>query len=364
MKKRISAMLCAATAMGGVLALPTAAHAADPYPKGFSAEVFEESIKLSFNTMTPPADLKVHLRKKGTPTRVATITSLTPSDNCWDGCEMPDSPVRSRSFSSTLKLAELGEYAVDVEYDGTEGETVLHQDKATMSYQLRPVFSSVDTSNWMSLAKLDTVVSGDIKIHDPRDGSLKPFAGGTVTRRIGTVATPVTADAQGHFESKVTLSGDEALHEDHIDYGLYHLHIYLATELNGAKDEASAEAGVSHKRARINRDSTKVTGAYGTRGKVGGTVDWQTPDGTYKPVPAGMKIKVGSETVSTDSTPLRRVPPVPCGHQLDGRRGLSLAVRERPAGGGGHHGRNPPLRLQGRSGPVQDREREGPVRAR
>lgn len=30
MKKRISAMLCAATAMGGVLALPTAAHAADP----------------------------------------------------------------------------------------------------------------------------------------------------------------------------------------------------------------------------------------------------------------------------------------------------------------------------------------------
>lgn len=201
-----------------------------------------------------------------------------------------------------LRLADLGQYAVDVEYEGTEGEPVLHKDRSTLSYDLRPVFENVKSSNGVSLTERDTVVSGDIKIHDPRDSSRKPFAGGTVTRRIGTVATPVTADAQGHFESKIVVTGAEPVHEDHFDYGWYHVHVDLATELNGAKAVTSTEPAVWATRARITLDSTTQTGAYATRGKVGGTVAWLSPDGTYKPVPAGMEIKVGPENVKTDGS--------------------------------------------------------------
>ncbi|MCY0929388.1 hypothetical protein OTB20_24945 [Streptomyces sp. H27-H1] len=304
MKKRISAVLCAATAMGGVLAVPTGAQAADPFPKGFHAEVANEEVNLSFNTWDAPADLKVHVRKKGTTTRVATITGLSAREpECTSSCEDPIPPTTRYFSTGPLKLPDLGEYTLDVEYDGTEGDTVLHQDKAALKYQLRPVFENVKASDSVSLAQLDTVVSGDVQIHDPRDSSRKPFAGGTVTRLIGTASTPVTTDAQGHFESKVTLSGAEPLRPHAWAEGWYYVAIDLAAELNGATAKASPEnPSVSHRRARITRDATKVTGAYGTRGKVGGTVDWQTPDGTYKPVPAGMKIKVGSETVSTDST--------------------------------------------------------------
>ncbi|MET9853440.1 hypothetical protein ABZY57_10885 [Streptomyces sp. NPDC006450] len=67
------------------------------------------------------------------------------------------------------------------------------------------------------------MVSGDVKIYDPRDLSYKPFAGATLTRRIGTVATPVTADAEGHFASKVTLTGNEPVLEDSWRYGVYHV---------------------------------------------------------------------------------------------------------------------------------------------
>ncbi|MFJ7270537.1 hypothetical protein ACIQV3_28530 [Streptomyces sp. NPDC099050] len=302
MKKRILAVLCTMTAAGAVLAVPTAAQAADPYPK-VVVNVSSGGADVFFNTMTPPADLKVHVRKKGTTTRVATVTDLTPRDNCADGCEDPESPVLSRSFvTGPLKLADLAEYAIDVEYDGTEGETVLHEDKAVLNYRLRPVFENVKSSNQVSLAKRDTVVSGDLKLRDPRDGSLKPFAGATVTRVIGTVATPVVADAQGHFESKVTLTGSEPIHEDHIDYGWYHVHVDLAAELNGVKAVAAAEPGVDTMRARITLDSTTQTGAYGTRGKISGAVTWRTPDGTYKPAPAGMKISTGPTSAVTDAS--------------------------------------------------------------
>ncbi|MER5758973.1 hypothetical protein [Streptomyces sp. NPDC002082] len=301
MKKRISAVLCVATALGATLAVPTAAHAADPHPK-FVVISAASGIELKFPTPEQPKGLKVHVRPKGTTTPAATITSFSVTENCTMMCET-DTPVMTEYLTTgPLRLADLGQYTVDVEYQGTEGEPVLHKDEAALSYDLRPVFENVKNSNGVSLAKRDTVVSGDIKIQDPRDGSRKPFAGGTVTRRIGTVATPVTADAQGHFESKITLTGSEPVHQDHIDYGWYHVHVDLAAELNGAKEVSATEVNVSTVGARITLDSPTQTGAYATRGKVSGTVTWKSPDGTYKPAPAGMQIKVGPASATTDGS--------------------------------------------------------------
>ncbi|MFE9562408.1 hypothetical protein ACFYM0_15030 [Streptomyces sp. NPDC006487] len=301
MNKRISAVLCTAIATAAVLAAPTTAQAADPHPTFFVISA-DSGILLKFPTPEQPKGLKVHLRPKGTSTPAATLTSFSETERCESMCDSDMPEMTKYLTTGPLRLADLGQYAVDVEYVGTEGEPVLHKDRSALSYVPRPVFEKVNYSNGVSLAKRDAVVSGDIKIYDPRDSSLKPFAGGTVTRRIGTVATPVTADAQGHFESKVVITGSEPVHEDHIDYGWYHVHVDLATELNGAKEATHTEVNVNSVRARITLDSPTQTGAYATRGKVGGTVAWESSDGTYKPAPAGIAVKVGAESVNTDGS--------------------------------------------------------------
>lgn len=297
MRKRILAVLCSATAMGAVLAVPTAAHAADPY-LWLKAEVENESVVLDFGTMEQPKGLKVHLRKKGTTERVATVTSFDSRDECMFGCDIGG--VESRLFlTGPLKLAQLGEYAVDVEYAGTEGETVLRQDKAAVNYRLRPVFENVKTSNGVSLARRDTVLSGDLRIHDPRDGSRKPFAGGTITP-AGVVATPFKADAQGHFKSRIAFSGNEDV-RPYVEGGMDLANIGFATELNGVKEQGSVQVSVASAEARITLDSPALTGAYAMRGKVGGTITWKAADGTWKPAPAGTPVWGESASTVTDN---------------------------------------------------------------
>ncbi|MFF3215341.1 hypothetical protein ACFYYB_32450 [Streptomyces sp. NPDC002886] len=293
MNKRITAVLCTATALGAVLAVPTAAQADESRPKGFSARVEHETVTLDFSG-DPPKDLKVHLRKKGTTKRVATVTSFHPVrpedwDPCADSCGDPDPtwfPVRT----APLKLADLGEYAVDVEYDGTGGETVLHKDKAVLTYQVRPSFTNLKATNGVSFARPDTVVSGDIKLYDPRNGSLKPYAGGAFTTRTGTVSSPLTADAKGHFTSKVTFSGAES---GTTRAGHDSTYVHLASKANGSEERASVAVPVTASTAaRIALDSPTVTGPYGTAGKVSGTVTWKSADGSWKPAPAGLRIAV------------------------------------------------------------------------
>ncbi|MCX5405361.1 hypothetical protein OHA37_15875 [Streptomyces sp. NBC_00335] len=294
MKKRILAMLCAATATGAVLAVPTTAQAADPHAWGFEAQVEQENVVLYFKTLEQPKGLKVHLRKKGTAARVATITTFSTRDQCHLGCDIGE--VTSRYFlTGPLKLAALGEYAVDVEYEGTEGEAVLRKDAAALNYRLRPVFENLRTSNGVSLARRDTVLSGDLKIHDPRNGSRKPYAGGAITPS-GVVATPFKADVQGHFKSRITFSGNEDV-RPRVEGGIDLANIDLATELNGVKEQRSVQVAVASAEARITLDSPELTGAYAMRGKVGGAVTWKAADGTWKPAPAGSS--VWGESVGT-----------------------------------------------------------------
>ncbi|MFE4262556.1 hypothetical protein [Streptomyces sp. NPDC056883] len=281
MNKRINGVLCTATVLGlgaAALAVPTtAAQAAVFKPLQFSARVVHEQVILDFGTAVVPKDLKVHLRKKGTTARVATVRSFTAAP---EGVQ-----------TAPLKLAALGEYAVDVEYDGPQGEPVSHKDKTSLNYQVRPSFTNLKASKPVSLADPQTVVSGDIKLYDPRNGALKPYPG-TFTARTGTVTTPVTPDAQGHFASKITVNGAESGTKA-IDADATYVH--LAGEANGIKDQESLPVRVTPgAAARITLDSSTLTGPFGTEGKIGGTVTWKAPDGTWKPAPAGMRVAVNT----------------------------------------------------------------------
>ncbi|MFF3214834.1 hypothetical protein ACFYYB_29875 [Streptomyces sp. NPDC002886] len=303
MKKRISAVLCTATALGAMLAAPTAAHAADPY-RTFRTYANSSSIGLAFPVpeyaLERPEGLKVHVRAKGTSTPVATITDFTESTHCVETCDL-DTPVWEMSLETgPVRLAALGQYTVDVEYRGTEGETVLHKDRGTLDYRLEPVFEGVSAGD-LSLAKRDTVVAGTVQIQDPRDSSKKPYAGGPLTVQLGKATTSIAADAQGRFTSKLKLVGNEPVYQDNWQSSASHVPVTLTASVDGFKKLNTARAHVNTMRARIALDSSKQTGAYGTRGKISGAVTWKSPDGTYKPVPAGTKISAGRENRVTDA---------------------------------------------------------------
>ncbi|MFI5861443.1 PKD domain-containing protein [Streptomyces sp. NPDC051546] len=301
MNKRISAVLCTATAMAAVLAVPTAAHADDPYPSFTTYTENNGSVVLDFPTTgVDPKNLKVHLRKKNTAERVATITKFTavPGEICSPSCG-DDLTGWLPLTTGSLKLAALGEYSVDVEYDGTRGESVLHKDRATLNYQISPSLTHLASSNEVSLAHPDTTVSGKLWLFDPRDGSRKPFAGGALTAKTSTGSTRLTADAQGRFESRVTLSGRDHEGEDHED--MPHASVPLEVEANGLKESESVRVPVTSVPGRISLDTPTLTGPYGTQGKAGGTVTWQADDGTWKPAPAGVGLKTDAgQWVSTD----------------------------------------------------------------
>ncbi|WP_407839377.1 hypothetical protein ACE1OC_28310 [Streptomyces sp. DSM 116496] len=308
MNKRISAALCTMTAMtatAAVLAVPTAAHAADPFPSGVAASAGNETVDVYFGAEdTLPENLKVHLRRKGGTARVATLTKfeeLTSLDRCAPACG-PD--VHYALRADVPKLAALGEYTVDVEYTGTPAERILHKDRATLNYQVRPVFSSLKSANAVSFDRRDTAISGDIKLYDPRDGSQKPYAGGAFRVESGGVTTPLVADAQGHFESNVTvpgIAGTEVADPSGENAPVRETAISLSTEANGKKEQGRVAVPIAAVEARIALDAQTVTGPYATQGKVSGSFTWKAADGTWKPVPAGMPIAIDGDRVETDT---------------------------------------------------------------
>ncbi|MCX5406397.1 hypothetical protein OHA37_21290 [Streptomyces sp. NBC_00335] len=299
MKKLISTALCTATAMAAMLAMPTAAQAADPHPE-FYASTQHEQVVLYVESLKRPAGLKVHLRKKGTAQRVLTVSefvSMPYDDPCSEAASCMDP---SPFGTAPLKLAALGEYDVDVEYTGTQGEPILHKNKTTLNYRLRPLFSNVKNSKpELSLADRDTVVSGDINLYDPRDSSTKPLTGGAVTTVHGAAPASLTTDANGHFEGGITANGSSGFRNDD---GKPATSIGLATEVNGARDTDYFEVSVAPVETRVALDSTNVSGPYGTEAKVTGTVTYESPEGTWKPVPAGIDVSVGFKQVLTDDS--------------------------------------------------------------
>ncbi|MER5483876.1 hypothetical protein ABT024_11730 [Streptomyces sp. NPDC002812] len=234
--------------------------------------------------------------------RVATLTRFV--EGAPGDCEPSCGPGSVRFQADVPKLAVLGDYTVDVEYTGTRGEPVHHQDKATLNYRLRPVFSGLKSANAVSLDRRDTTISGDIKLYDPRDGSRKPYAGAAFTAASGGVTTALVADAQGHFVSKVTVHGTDGDPVRDPRGGKlpgWETAVSLSTEANGKKEQARAAVPVTPVEARIALDSTTVTGPYATRGKVGGSFTWKAADGTWKPVPGAMELSVGGDPVATDT---------------------------------------------------------------
>ncbi|MFI5865207.1 hypothetical protein [Streptomyces sp. NPDC051546] len=289
MNKRISAALCTMTAMAAVLAVPTAAQAADPYAKGFSTSAGDERVVVFFDTLERPKGLKVILRRKGGSAPVATLTSFTPHIKDEDFCEPSCGDVLPRPLKAEVpRLPELGEYSVDVQYTGTMGETVLHKDRATLNYRVRPYFENLKAANGVSFTSRDTVVSGDIKAYDPRTGTAKPFTG-AFTATTGTVTTPLTADAKGHFQSGLTVSGAAGSEEP----GSATTDVRFTAALPGITKDALLGVPVTPVTAHIALDSPKLTGSFGTESKVSGTVTWKAPDGTWKPVPAGAAVGLG-----------------------------------------------------------------------
>ncbi|MFE4262501.1 hypothetical protein [Streptomyces sp. NPDC056883] len=291
MKKRVSAVLTAAMAVGTVWAVPTVARAADPYPE-VHAGSWEERVVVHTEDWDAkvPRGLKAHVRKKGSPTRLATLTSFTrrPDGPCaWDCGSEP--PQNSSFQSDPVKLPELGTYTIDLEYTGTEGEPVVHEDSGVLTYAERPVISNLKSSP-VSVEHLDTVLSGDLSLYNPLDGSSKPYAGGAFTAKRGSETTRWTADAKGHFEAKFGIAHTDFLKgpdDSQVKFD-------LLAELNGHKDRAAVTVPVTPVDTVIELNSSTVTGAYGTGAKVSGASKWKSANGTWKLLPTTMPISAGN----------------------------------------------------------------------
>ncbi|MFF3216432.1 hypothetical protein ACFYYB_38165 [Streptomyces sp. NPDC002886] len=299
MKLRFGAALCTMTAMAAVLALPTAAHAEDPFqPGSLYTSAKDEKIRLWSDNTPPesgPKNLKVHLRKKGQSTRVATLTEFKDvPDQCGFECDS-----LYDVEADVPKLPALGEYTVDLQYTGTKGETILHKDRATLNYRIRPYFENVKASDHISQADRETVLSGDIKVYDPSTDTRKPYAGAAFTAETGGVTTALVTDAQGHFASDVTVTGFE--HGSWFDETWHQTPIDLATQVDGVKVKDSLWVEVDTINARITMDSPTVSGPYATYGKISGAVTWEAPDGTWKPVPAGADTGGSGSAERTDA---------------------------------------------------------------
>ncbi|WP_407838663.1 hypothetical protein ACE1OC_23505 [Streptomyces sp. DSM 116496] len=302
MKKRVSAVLTAAMAVGTVWAVPTVARAADPYPDVMTGSWEERVIVNTSDVETKvPRGLKAHVRKKGSPTRLATLTSFTrrPDAPCTWGDYCGSEPLQHSTFQSDpVKLPEIGTYTIDLEYTGTTGETVVHEDNGVLSYTERPVISNLKSSA-VSVENLDTVLSGDLSVYNPLDGSSKPYAGGAFTAKRGLETTARTADAQGHFEAKFRITHTDFLKapaDGQVKFS-------LATELNGRGDIEGVTVPVAPVEADMALASPTVTGAYGTGAKISGTATWKSADGTRKPLPTTMPVIAGNwNSGSTDAT--------------------------------------------------------------
>ncbi|MFF1411438.1 hypothetical protein ACFVX6_16885 [Streptomyces sp. NPDC058289] len=290
MKKRVSAVLSTAMAVGTVWAVPTVARAADPYPDVYAYSWQERVIVSTMDwDLGVPKGLKAHLRKQGSSEPITTLTLFTRrADDCSQrdcGSEPPNSFFQS----DPVKLPELGEYTIDLEYTGTQGERVVHNDSGTLRYLVRPAFSNVKSSP-VSVEHLDTVVSGDLTVYNPVDGSSKPYPGATFTAKRGSETTVRTADAKGHFEAKFGITHTDFLKAP----DGAQMEFDLATELNGSRDGASVTVPVAPVEADLKLDTPTVTGAYGAGAKVNGTATWKSADGTWKPLPTTMPIVAGN----------------------------------------------------------------------
>ncbi|MFB6521924.1 hypothetical protein [Streptomyces sp. NPDC056401] len=292
MRKRSLAVLCTATALGAVLAVPTTALAADPHPSGFRVWTDSTRIHLDFGGSKLPQHLKVNLRKAGSATPVATITSFerTPDeDPCSPSCQ-DDTDPETGIRSAPLRLADLGTYSVDVLYDGTVGEPIVHKDKATLAYGLIPRVTGLEVVGKPDLEHRTVTVKADAVGLDPRNDTEQPLPNGKLMLDTTAGSTPVLTDAAGHIETPFTFTGSET-NEPGISGTA--VRVTLRPEKEGARSPLGKSRTVqtSVPSSRITLDTATVKAPDGSKAPVGGRITFKGADGTWKPAPAGAWVR-------------------------------------------------------------------------
>lgn len=320
MRKRTLAALCTATALAGALGAPTAAQAAEQFPKGFHTWTDETRVYLDFGTDSPK-NLKVHLRKAGTATRIATVTSfqsLPDEDPCMPSCQ--DDPGESGIGSAPLRLADLGKYSVDVEYTGTAGEPILHQGKATLDYHLIPTVTAFEVIGDPDIENMTVTVKGDAVSVDPRDDSRKPLPNSRLIVETSAAKTPLTTDAAGHVEVPYTFTGAE-------EKGDAFESIRMALRPDGSDNDhgMTNDVQIDQPWAKVTLDTTHVSGPDGSTAPVSGRASFRGHDGTDKPVPAGIPMTVSGSPFKTGADG-RFTVQVP----IDGKRTQSISIVDSP----------------------------------
>ncbi|POX57361.1 hypothetical protein C3489_01235 [Streptomyces sp. Ru71] len=290
MRRSTLAALCTLGALGGVLTVPTAAQAADPHPNGPSVRTSETRIHLDFGTNTLPKDLKVLLRKEGTDTPVATVTEfihVQDTDPCNPSCQ--DDPGETAIETSPLRLADLGRYAVDVEYAGTAGETIVHKDEAVFDYHLIPQVTSFEVTGKPDLEHRTVSIAADATLRDPRDDSEKPMPNGRLVLETTAAKTELTTDATGHLTAPYTFTGTE----QH-DTSTYQndVKVILRPADADAAHGQTRRVEVGYTATSIALDSPKVTGPDGKDAPLTGRATYRGSDGVDKPVPVGTPMAV------------------------------------------------------------------------
>ncbi|MCX5125016.1 hypothetical protein [Streptomyces sp. NBC_00347] len=292
MRKRSLAALCTATALGVVLAIPTAALAADPQPSGFKAWTDGTRVHLDFGGSKLPQHLKVNLRKPGSDAPVATVTSFesTPDeDPCSPSCD-DDNDSETGIRSSPLRLADLGTYSVDVLYDGTQGEPIVHKDKATLTYGLIPRVTDLDVDGSPSLENRTVTVKGEAVGLDPRDDIERPLPNGKLILESAGASTPVFTDASGHITAPFTFAGTEKVASGSIPRVRVTLRPEQERE-NGPRAQSRDVQTGPRPTARITLDTALVKAPDGSKAPVSGRLTFEGADGTWKPAPAGTWVR-------------------------------------------------------------------------
>ncbi|MFJ6935366.1 hypothetical protein [Streptomyces sp. NPDC101132] len=208
-----------------------------------------------------PAGLAVHVRVPGSDTRLATVTEFPFGGKTVAGKVQP-------LQSAALKLAELGNYALDLEYRDARGVPVLRKDLGRLTYQVRPWLSEVGpVGGSVSLDSLRTAVRGRLTATDPRDGQEVPL-GGTAVKVDFTgdalPAEPVTTGADGRFLLPHAFAGTETSTEFTVSY-----------RSAPAEQTVSASGKVwsSNRYPEIRLDSpAELTARHGSTAKVTGKV--------------------------------------------------------------------------------------------
>ncbi|MFF1411458.1 hypothetical protein ACFVX6_16985 [Streptomyces sp. NPDC058289] len=211
----------------------------------------------------------VHLRAKGSQTRVQTIKDFSYTES--------DSSSTEGSFTSgPVKLDKLGLYTVDVEYWGTEGEQLVLKDAATLNYALKPVLSGITSSKAVNLDSLGTTVEADLQGLDPRDGKQVPLVNARVNVGVSGRSVTATTDGRGHIKAPITFTGTEADAQVHLNH----------TTASGLSVWGKTDVPVAAQAVKIELDPGSHAVSVPENGTVPvkGSVKRVSANGTLKPV--------------------------------------------------------------------------------